>query len=157
MLCPTLRSEQNGAGALDEEHTQIAISALRDAAKDRAITGRHLFRHQAKPRGKVSPFCKGSSIADCRDRGAMIGPMPGTVINCPQFTSVRARASISSVTLSMRSSRYFQSSTMSPIILSIRATARRCAWPRVVATVAAGTELLAARECRVPEESHGAD
>jgi hypothetical protein len=55
MLCPTLRSEQNGAGALDEEHTQIAISALRDAAKDRAITGRHLFRHQAKPRGKVSP------------------------------------------------------------------------------------------------------
>ena len=61
MLCPTLRSEQDGAGALDE-HTQITISALRDAAKDRAITGRHLFRHQAKPRGKVSPFCKGSSI-----------------------------------------------------------------------------------------------
>ena len=70
MLCPTLRSEQNGASALDEEHTQIAISALRDAAKDRAITGRHLFRHKANPRGKVSPSCKGSSIADRRDRGA---------------------------------------------------------------------------------------
>src|SRR6476646_10825256 len=62
VLCPTLRSEQNGAGALDEEHTQIAVSALRDAAKDRAITGRHLFRHQAKPSGKVSPFRKGSSM-----------------------------------------------------------------------------------------------
>src|SRR4051794_1836031 len=36
MLYPTLRSEQNGASALDEEHTQIAISALRDAVKDRA-------------------------------------------------------------------------------------------------------------------------
>src|ERR1700722_2060233 len=70
MLFPTLGSEQNGAGALDEEHTQIAVSALRDAAKDRAITGRHLFRHQAKPRGKVSPFCKSSSIADRRDHGA---------------------------------------------------------------------------------------
>ena len=70
MLCPTLRSEQNGAGALDEEHTQIAVSALRDAAKDRAITGRHLFRHQAKPSGKVSPFRKGSSIADRSYRGA---------------------------------------------------------------------------------------
>jgi hypothetical protein len=33
--------------ALDEgvELLQIAISALRDAAKDRAITGRYLFRH----------------------------------------------------------------------------------------------------------------
>ena len=51
---------------------------------------------------------------------AMIGPMPGTVINCPQLTLLRARSSISSVTLSMRASRYSQSSTMSPIILSIR-------------------------------------
>ena len=32
MLYPTLRSEQNGASALDEEHTQIAISALRVGA-----------------------------------------------------------------------------------------------------------------------------
>src|SRR6185503_13308998 len=69
MLYPTLRSEQNGAGALDEEHTQIAVSTFRDAAKDRAITGRHLFRHQAKPSGKVSPFREGSSIADRSDRG----------------------------------------------------------------------------------------
>src|SRR4249920_3382718 len=70
MLYPTLRSEQNGASAFDEEHTQIAASALRDAAKDRAITGRHLFRHQAKPSGKVSPFREGSSIADRSYRGA---------------------------------------------------------------------------------------
>ena len=63
MFYPTLRSEQNGASALDEEHTQIAISALRDAAKDRAITGRHLFRHQAKPRGKVSPSSSASRLS----------------------------------------------------------------------------------------------
>ena len=69
VLCPALRSEQNGAGALDEE-LPIAVSALRDAAKDRAITGRHLFRHQAKPSGKVSPFREGSSIADRSYRGA---------------------------------------------------------------------------------------
>ena len=35
----------------------------------------------------------------------MIGPIPGTVISCWQPSSARARASISSVTLSMRSSR----------------------------------------------------
>ena len=107
-------SEQNGAGAFDEEHTQIAVCALRDAAKDGAITGRHLFRHQAKPSGKVSPFVKAVPLPTAATVAlAMIGPMPGTLINCPQFTSVRARPSISSVTLSMRSSRYLQSSTVS--------------------------------------------
>src|ERR1700690_3336898 len=74
MLRPARRVEQNSAGALYKERSQIAISTLRDAAKDRAITGRHLLRHQAKPCGKVSPFCKGSSVADrsnhraCNDR-----------------------------------------------------------------------------------------
>jgi hypothetical protein len=37
MLRPARRVEQDGAGALYEERAQIAISALRDAAKD-AIT-----------------------------------------------------------------------------------------------------------------------
>src|ERR1700692_512527 len=64
MLRPTRRFEQNSAGALYKERSQIAISTLRDAAKDGAITGRHLLWHQAKPVGKVSPFCKGSSVAD---------------------------------------------------------------------------------------------
>src|SRR5271166_5286402 len=62
MLCPTCRSEQDGTGALDEEHAQIAVSALGDTAKD----------------GVISRW---------------------------QPSSARARASISSITLSMRSSR----------------------------------------------------
>src|ERR1019366_8049682 len=56
MLRPARRAEQDGAGALYEEHAQIASSALRDAAKDDAITGRPLLRHQAKPCGKVPPL-----------------------------------------------------------------------------------------------------
>jgi hypothetical protein len=56
--------EQNGTGALDEERAQIAIPALGDAAKDGAITGRHLLWHQAKPGSKVTAFAKGSAIAD---------------------------------------------------------------------------------------------
>src|SRR5262245_11840378 len=64
VLRPTPWSERNGAGALYEEHAQIAISALRDAAKDRAITRRHLLRHETKPCGKIAPFRKRSPIAD---------------------------------------------------------------------------------------------
>lgn len=42
----------------------MAVSALGDAAKDGAIPRRHLLRHQAKPGSKVTPFAKGSAIAD---------------------------------------------------------------------------------------------
>src|SRR5271166_518096 len=65
MLCPTCRSEQDGTGALDEEHAQIAVSALGDTAKDGAITRRHLLRHQAKLGRKITAFAIGSAIADC--------------------------------------------------------------------------------------------
>src|SRR6185295_1933523 len=156
MFCPTLRSEQNGASALDEEHTQIAISALRDAAKDRAITGRHLFRHQAKPRGKVSPFCKGSSIADRRDRGA--GNDRADARNSHQLSTVHVGACQSLDLVCYPLDAIVE---IFPVIDDVsdypeypgrqHVGARG---PRVVATVAAGTEVLAARECRVPEESH---
>src|SRR5215813_3615606 len=66
VLCPVCRSEQNNAGALHEERAQIAVSALCDAAENRAITGRHLLRYQAEPRGEVTSFRKSSAIADCR-------------------------------------------------------------------------------------------
>jgi hypothetical protein len=58
VLCPVCRSEQNNAGALHEERAQIAVSALCNAAEDRAITGRHLIRCQAEPRGEVTSFRK---------------------------------------------------------------------------------------------------
>ena len=119
LLFPTLASEQNGAGALDEEHTQIAVSAPslmrpRIVRSPVDICFATVPSHAAKSR----PFCKAAPLPIAATMAlAMIGPMPGTLINCPQFTSVRARASISSVTCSIRSSRYFQSSTVSPIIL----------------------------------------
>src|SRR5262249_14558572 len=74
MLRPPRGSKQNGAGALYEQHAQIAISALGEVAKDRAITRRHLLRHQTKPCSKVTPFRKGGPVADrsyhraCNDR-----------------------------------------------------------------------------------------
>src|SRR6516225_6455224 len=60
----------NSTGALDEEHAQIAISTLGDAAKYRAVTGRHLSRYQTQPGSKVAPFCKGGSVADRSDHRA---------------------------------------------------------------------------------------
>jgi hypothetical protein len=53
----TLRCRRRAAAA----HAQIAISALGDAAKDRAITRRHLLRHQTKPWSKITPFRKGDT------------------------------------------------------------------------------------------------
>src|SRR5262245_31166906 len=64
VLCPVCRSEQNNAGALHKEHAQITVSALCDAAEDSTITRRHLFWHQAKPCGKITPLRKGSAIAN---------------------------------------------------------------------------------------------
>src|SRR5262249_23624177 len=63
-LRPTRGMKLNGTGALDEEHAQIAIATLGDASKYRAVPGRHLLWHQAKPRGEVAPFSEGGSIAD---------------------------------------------------------------------------------------------
>src|SRR6516164_3062837 len=85
MLRPARWMKLNSTGTLDEEHAQIAISTLGDAAQYRAITGRHLPRYQAQPRGKVAPFCKGASVADrsdhrtCDDRAdARNGHQPST-------------------------------------------------------------------------------
>ncbi len=72
---------------------QIAISALGDAAKNRAITGRHLLRHQTKPCSEITPFRKGGPVADrSYHRAGNDRPMPGTVINRRQFSSARAMA-----------------------------------------------------------------
>ena len=143
---------------LDEEHTQIAVSALRDAAKDRAITGRHLFWHEAKPGGNVSPFREASSIADRSHRGACNDRADArNTHQLPTVHVVRAGPSISSVTISMRSSRHLQSSTPSPMILSIRGDSTSCAWLESVAAVAAESEVLASRQCRAPEQNHGPD
>src|SRR5450830_1959437 len=57
MLRPAHRSEQNGARALCEEHAQVAISTLRDAPKNRAITGRNGCRVASGHR--VNGVCRG--------------------------------------------------------------------------------------------------
>ncbi len=103
------------SSALDEEHAQIAVSALGDAAKDGAITCRHLLRHQPKPGSKITAFAKAAPLPTAATIALeMTGPIPGTVISCRQPSSARARASISSVTRSMRSSRFSQSATKVP-------------------------------------------
>ena len=74
MLRPVGWSEQNNAGALHKQGAQIAVATLCDAAKDRTISRRHLFGHQAEPGRKVAPLRKGSAVADrshhraCDDR-----------------------------------------------------------------------------------------
>src|SRR5262245_26517111 len=49
MFCPARWMKLNGTGALDEEHAQIAIATLGDAAKYRAVPSRHLLRYQTQP------------------------------------------------------------------------------------------------------------
>src|SRR5262249_6531831 len=63
MLWPDL--DQHDPGRLDEQSAQIAIAALRDAAKDRAVSSRDLLRDQSEPGTKVAAFCEGISSADC--------------------------------------------------------------------------------------------
>ena len=70
---------------------------------------------KSRPLAKAAPLPIAATVAL-----AMIGPMPGTVINCPQFTSVPAKTSISLVMCSMRSSRRRQSPLRSSMILIIR-------------------------------------
>jgi hypothetical protein len=52
---------------------------------------------KSRPLAKLAPSPIAATIAL-----AMIGPIPGTVINRPQLTSVRAKPSISSVTPATR-------------------------------------------------------
>ena len=122
VLCPVSRSEQNNASALHEQRAQIAIAALADAAEDRPIARRYLLRYQTEPsRQSHDPWqtrCHCQWLLPLRWR--MIGPMPGTVINCRQPSVPCASSSISSVTCSIRSSRRRQSSLRSSIILMMR-------------------------------------
>jgi hypothetical protein len=75
----------NGAGALDDEHPQIAITTLGHAAKCGAITGRHLPRYQTQSGGKSRPSAKAApSLMAATIALAMIGPMPDPLIEmCP--------------------------------------------------------------------------
>jgi hypothetical protein len=71
----TQKTAQPGRRAqrTDEPVDAGTLSADIDAAQDRAITGRHLLRHQAEPRGEVSPCRKGGAIADCRQVATRLG------------------------------------------------------------------------------------
>src|SRR5215471_13355147 len=62
MLWPDL--DQHDPGRLNEQAAQIAIAALRYAAKDRAIAGRELLRHEPKPCAEVAAFRERIAGAD---------------------------------------------------------------------------------------------
>ena len=116
VLCPVCWPEQNNTGTLHEERAQIAIATFGDAAKDGAITCRHLLRHQgpsqaakSRPLATAPPLPMAATMAL-----AMSGPMPGTVINWRQLSLPCARTSISSVTRWIRSSRRRQSPLLFP-------------------------------------------
>jgi hypothetical protein len=61
---------ENRTGALNEQGAQVSIAAPTDAAEDRAITGRDLFRHETKPSGKVAALTKCRTVADRRHHRA---------------------------------------------------------------------------------------
>src|SRR5690349_19582922 len=62
MLWPDL--DQHDPGSLNEQTAQIAIATPRDAAEDRAVAGRYLFRHQPEPGAEVAAFREGIAAAD---------------------------------------------------------------------------------------------
>src|SRR5215831_794199 len=83
MLWPDL--DQHDPGRLNEQTAQIAIAAPGDAAEDRAVAGRYLFRHQPEPGTEVAALREGIAGAVAATIALeMIGPMPGTVISCSQ-------------------------------------------------------------------------
>src|SRR5271167_3127210 len=45
---PALGSQQHGPGRLHEQHPEISIAALGEAAENGATSGRHLFGHEAE-------------------------------------------------------------------------------------------------------------
>src|SRR6185436_2980893 len=64
---PGLGSQpQDHARRLHEEHAQVAIAALGDAAQQRTTTGRHLLWHQSEPGAEVASFAEEIAHADSR-------------------------------------------------------------------------------------------
>ena len=103
--------------AADEQGAQVAVPTLGEAAQDRAIAGRDLLRHQPEPSGKVAAFGEGGSGSDRRHHGA-----GGDHARHPGYPSAagsphpaRAKAVMSRVIVSMRSSSCRQSSDRSSI------------------------------------------
>ena len=59
---PAHRFDEDDPGCLHEQNTQVAVTALRYLAKDGAVAGRHLLRHEAQPRGEVTAFGRTASL-----------------------------------------------------------------------------------------------
>jgi len=48
---------------------EVAVAALGDAPQDGSVSGRHLFRHETDPCGKIAPSCECRATADrCNHR-----------------------------------------------------------------------------------------
>ena len=59
MPWPTLRRQQDSAGALHKQGAQVSVAAAADAAEDRSVTRRDLFRHKAEPSTEIAALGKG--------------------------------------------------------------------------------------------------
>src|ERR1700745_2891877 len=99
--------QQNDASGLHEEHAKVAIAALGDtpgSPVDICLGTRPSQAEKSRPRVKAVPLPIAATTAL-----EMIGPMPGIVIKCRQGSVFLESASISPLTVSMRSSRRRQS------------------------------------------------
>ena len=61
---PALSLDQHHPGRLNEQHAQVAVTALRDLAQDRAIAGGDLLGHEPEPGGEVAALGEGVSRTD---------------------------------------------------------------------------------------------
>jgi hypothetical protein len=85
---PALALDQHHPGRLNEQHSQVAITAFRDAAENGAVTCRDLLRHEPEPGGEVATFGEGISAPIAATIALeTIGPTPGTLISRSQPTS----------------------------------------------------------------------
>ena len=76
---PTHRLDENDPRRLHEQLPQIAVSALRYFAQDRAIARRHLLGHEPKPAAKSRPFVNTSPEPMAATTALeMIGPTRGS-------------------------------------------------------------------------------
>src|SRR6516164_7300930 len=121
VLRPVRRPQQNDPGCLHEECSQVTVAALGDAPGmvrspvDICLGTRPSQAEKSRPLANAAPLPIAATIAL-----EMIGPMPGTVITLRQLSSLFANASISSVTVSIRSSSRRQSPASSVTIRTMR-------------------------------------
>src|SRR6266446_773838 len=73
---PAVGSQQHGPNSLHEQHPEISITTLGNAAENGTTAGRHLFGHKAKPSTEIATLGEYLTCAAATVAVEMIGPMP---------------------------------------------------------------------------------